>query len=197
MSASGALRTLALCACSCMLGLASCDPASKPSPNSSPASSDASPSGVEGHDHDCQKAHPPPKPEPAVTATSLSPEARERLTTLRVSAHVGAVILRRQGSTWVMAGQSGCTVPPSRVERALDNLAGLSAVPTNERPVDGSSFELQLVALADEERLLHFEIAGGSDDGDLVQLNDDSTYRVRGLDRNLWSPLPSLWCAVP
>jgi len=181
-----------------MLALASCDPASKPASSSSPSPSDASPSGVDGHaDHDCNEAHPPPKPEPAVTATSLSPNARERLTTLRVSAHVGAVILRRQGSSWVTAGENGCTVPPSRVERALDNLSGLSAVPTDERPADGSSFELQLVALVDEERVLHFEIAGRSDDGDLVQLNDDSMYQVRGLDRDLWSPLPSVWCSFP
>jgi hypothetical protein len=198
MSAAGALRTLALCACSCMLGLASCDPASKPSSSSSPSASDASLSAVDGHaDHDCEVAHPPRKPEPAVTATALSPDARQRLTTLRVSAHVGSVILRRQGSSWVTAGQNGCTVPPSRIERALDNLASLKAEPTAERPVDGNSFELQIVAQVGEERALYLDVADHGERGDLVQLVDGSTFRVRGLERELWSPNPRDWCGDP
>jgi hypothetical protein len=114
-----------------------------------------------------------------------------------VSAHLGSVTLRKRGSSWVSAGDSGCTVPARRIEQALDNLAGLRAVKTEEQPADGRAFELQIVALMGEEIALHLEIAGRDDAGDLGQLFDGSRVKLRGLDRNLWSPRPADWCQEP
>jgi hypothetical protein len=145
--------------------------------------------------HDCRSAHPEREPVAAATATALRPDARRRLTTLRISAHKGSVILRKKGATWVALGHDGCAVPPGRIERALDNLESLKAAPTSARPADGDSFELQITAQIGEERALHFDIADRNDQGDLIQLNDHSTFRLRGLDRRLWSPHPKDWCA--
>jgi hypothetical protein len=107
------------------------------------------------------------------------------------------VTLRKRGSSWVSSGENGCTVPARRIEQALDNLAELKAVKTEEQPADGRAFELQIVALMGEEIALHLEIASRDDAGDLVQLFDDSRVRMRGLDRNLWSPRPEDWCKEP
>src|SRR5689334_16739564 len=50
----------------------------------------------EGHAHSPEgPTHPP------TTATVLSRKERDRLTTLRVMAHVGSVIIRKEGSAWV------------------------------------------------------------------------------------------------
>jgi hypothetical protein len=85
-------------------------------------------------------------------------------------------------------------VPARRIEQALDNLAELKAVRTEEQPADGNAFELQIVALMGEEIALPLEIADRDNAGDLVHLLDDSRVRLRGLDRNLWSPRPADWC---
>jgi hypothetical protein len=124
----------------------------------------------------------------------LSAEARGRLTTLRIAAHVGSVIIRKEGSDWVLAGDQGCSVPTAQIERALDNLTTLKAVPTNEPTPQGSAFELQLVVLVDQERVIYFEIADRNERGDLVSLMDDSLVRLQGFDRALWSPHPADWC---
>jgi hypothetical protein len=116
------------------------------------------------------------------------------VTTLRISAPVGAVILRRRENGWVAAGQDGCTVPASRIERALDNLTNLKAETTGDRAVEGNSFELQIVVEIGQERALSLDVAGRGERGDLVQLVDGSTLRVRGLERELWSPHPRDWC---
>jgi hypothetical protein len=113
---------------------------------------------------------------------------------VRVSAHAGGVILRKRGSSWVTAGDGGCTVPAPRMEEALDNLAQLKAIKTEERPDGGQAFELQIVALMGEAIALQLEVAGRRNTGDLVQLHDDSRVRLRGLDRGLWSPRPADWC---
>jgi hypothetical protein len=128
---------------------------------------------------------------------ALRADDRPKLTKILVMAHVGSVILRREGSTWVTAGDHGCTAPPSRIQRALDNLSSVTAIPSDEKPTSGSVFELQIMALMGEERAIHFEIADRNEQGDLVQLFDASTYRVQGLDRSLWSPRPEDWCKEP
>jgi len=86
-------------------------------------------------------------------------------------------------------------VDGARIERALDNLSATTAVSTSERPASGDDFELQLVAQIGQERALHFDIAGRSDGTDLIQLADHTTHRLSGLDRDLWSPDASVWCA--
>ncbi len=183
------------------LPLANCDRAPEgrdASPVSSFAPAAAPPHAADAHaDHDCRTAHPPYVPPAGPPAIALSATARRDVTTLRISAHVGSVILRRGETGWVAAGQNGCPVPASRIERALDGLSSLKAEPTSERPVDGNSFELQIVAQIGEERALSLDVAGHGERGDLVQLVDGSTLRVRGLDRNLWSPNPSDWCGAP
>ena len=128
---------------------------------------------------------------------ALGAKARRDLTTLRISARVGAVILRRGETGWATAGQNGCTIPASRIERALDNLTSLKAEPTGDHPVDGNSFELQIVAEIGQERALYLDLAGHGERGDLVQLIDGSTLHVRGLERELWSPNPRDWCMDP
>jgi hypothetical protein len=145
---------------------------------------------------DCRPAGPPAAP-PGPPHTSLSANARERLTTLRVSAHVGSVILRRRATGWFTSGENGCRVPASRMKRALDDLTSLKAEPTSERPANGQSFELQIVAEMGEERALYLDVAGRGERDDLVQLIDGSTIWLRGLERDLWSTNPRDWCADP
>jgi len=107
---------------------------------------------------------------------------------------VGSVILRKRGSSWVTAGDSGCTVPARRIDRALDELGRLEAKKTDEQPENGESFELQIVALMDEEIALQLDIAKSNDGEALVQLFDGSRVKMRGLDRNSWSARPTDWC---
>src|SRR5690242_7858160 len=58
------------------------------------AASAAEPS--EGH-----PPRPPRPPPPGASATALRSDFRARLTGLRVSAHVGSVIIRKRGDTWI------------------------------------------------------------------------------------------------
>lgn len=148
------------------------------------------------HDEGEHDAHPPSLPPQVATATALTADARSKLTTLRVMAHVGAVIVRKEHGNWLVSGPNGCRVAPARIERALDNLAGLRSEPTTEQPRDGSEFELQVIAQIGQERALHFDMAGRVAGRDLVQLGDYSTYWISGFDRDLWAPDASAWCAA-
>ena len=193
---------VAVLACTALaMLLGSCDRAPEArdvSPVSSSTPAAAPSSAADAHaDHDCRTAHPPYVSPAGPPAVALSAKVRRDVTTLRIFAHVGAVILRRGETGWVAAGQSGCPVPVSRIERALDNLASLKAEPTGDRPVDGNSFELQIVAEIGKERALSLDVADHGERGDLVQLVDGSTLRVRGLERELWSPNPRDWCVDP
>jgi len=168
-----------------------------PAPASSgpaPSAPAASASAADEHaEHDCRTAHPVERPKVS-KATALTKEARRNLTTLRISAHIGAVILRKQESGWILAGYD-CALPASRVERALDNLERLKAVRTDEQIPSGAGLDLQIVAQIGEERALYLEVAKrDARGGDLVQLFDDSRYRIQGLDRELLSPHPQAWC---
>jgi hypothetical protein len=96
-----------------------------------------------------------------------------------------------------MLGRDGCSVPLPRLERAFDNLARVRAVSTDDPRPDGTAFQLQISLLIDEERVLHLEIADRNEEGDLVQLADNSLVRLQGLDRALWSPHPVDWCRKP
>ena len=196
------LDLVAFLACMVLsVSFASCDRAPEArdaSPVSSSTPTAGPSSAADAHDdHDWRTAHPPYVPPAGPPAVALSAKVRRDVTTLRIFAHVGAVILRRGETGWVAAGQNGCSVPASRIERALDDLASLKAEPTSERPVDGNSFELQIVAQVGEERALSLDVAGHGERGDLVQLVDGSTLRVRGLERELWSPNPRDWCVDP
>jgi hypothetical protein len=146
---------------------------------------------------DEHEAHPTHVMPPVPTVTSLSDAARAGLTAVRVSAHQGSVIIRKEHDGWVLAGARGCTVAPARMDSAFDNLGALKAVATSERPADGAVFELQIVALSGEERTLHFDVADRKDGRDLLQLPNQATYRLQGLDRELWSPDPQAWCGAP
>jgi hypothetical protein len=145
-------------------------------------------------DTDLEHAHEESTGRPRAPVTAaLSPSDRDELTTLRVSAHVGSVIIRKRDDAWVVAGRR-CTVPGSRIQAALADLVGLESTPSNEPIPVGSEFELQVDALVGERQALHLELARRDADGDLVRLLDDSTVRLRGLDRALWSPEPEAWC---
>jgi hypothetical protein len=155
----------------------------------------ASATGV--HDEHEEETEHPAQPRPPVpTATSLSDDARHSVSVLRIFAHSGAVIIRKSDAGWSIAGPQGCQVSPGRIERALNNLSSLTAVPSDEHPADGSDFDLQIVAQSGEERVLHFDIAGRRDGKDLIQLLDRSTFRVSGLDRELLSAEPLVWCSA-
>jgi hypothetical protein len=125
----------------------------------------------------------------------LNAGVRAGLTTIRVTAHVGSVLIYKEGNAWVMHGRDGCTVPTARVDRALDSLEQLRAVATNEPVPDGMSFELQITLLNGEERKVNLDVAARHEDGDLARLENDSMVRVQGLDRGLWSPHPANWCS--
>jgi hypothetical protein len=147
--------------------------------------------------HGEEDAHPPSSPPQVATATALAPDARVKLTTLRVMAHVGAVIVRKEQGEWVVGGANGCRVPQARIESALDNLASLRSEPTADRPQNGAEFELQVIAQIGQERALHFDMAGRVGERDLVQLGDYSTYWISGFDRALWTPDARAWCTTP
>jgi len=133
----------------------------------------------------------------AASPSALTAERRARLTTIRVSAHVGNVIIRREANAWVISGPDGCSVRSARLERALDNLSVLKAVPTNEPVPDGTAFQLQITVLVGEEPAVHLEIADHNATGHLTRLNNDSMVRIQGLDVGLWSPHPADWCNGP
>ncbi len=171
-----------------------------PAPSAAASSAAASISAVPAivvDEHGDEDAHPPREPPQVSTATALSAESRGKLTTLRVMAHEGAVIIRKEQGGWVISGPNGCRVPPARIERALDNLAALQSERATERPRSSRAFELQVVVQIDQERALHFDMAGRVAGRDLVQLGDYSTYWISGFDRELWAPNARVWCAGP
>lgn len=129
--------------------------------------------------------------------TALSVDRRAHLTTIRVSAHIGSVIIRRKADGWVISGADGCSVPPARLERALDNLMVLKAVPTNAAVPEGTAFQLQIDVLVGEKPALHLELADRNETGHLTRLDNDSMVRIQGLDLGLWSPHPADWCKQP
>lgn len=149
------------------------------------------------HEHGTSAREPGPRRPAGPPAIALTPRARAALTAVSVSAHAGSVLIRKEGSAWVMRGRGGCSVPLSRVERALDSLARLRAVATNAPVPDGRAFQLQITLLIDQERAIHLEVADRTHEGDLARLDDDSMVRVQGLDRKLWSPHPADWCREP
>lgn len=149
------------------------------------------------HNHGSSATGPGAQRPAGPPAIALNPEVRGELTTVSVSAHVGSVIIRKEGSAWVMPGRNGCSVPLARIERAFDNLAQLRAASTNQPVPDGSAFRLQISLLIGEERTIHLEVADRNEDGDLARLENDSMVRVQGLDRGLWSPHPVDWCHKP
>ena len=59
---------------------------------------------------------------------------------------------------------------------------------------EGFVVQLQIEVLISGRSALHFEIVDRNADGDLVRLLDDSTVRMKGLDRKLWVPDPMAWC---
>jgi hypothetical protein len=187
-------RAVGLCALFC-----ACNKAPAPSTgprDAAPSAAAVATSDPHAEDDCTEGAHPAPSAQAAPTATSLSAQARERVTSLRISAHAGSVIVRKTEQGWLLAGPQGCAVPGARMEAAFQALSALRVEPTDERP-GRDDFELQIVVLSGKERLLHFEVAGRKEGRDLVQLFDGSTIRVRGLDRELLSADPRAWCADP
>jgi hypothetical protein len=104
------------------------------------------------------------------------------------------VSIWKEENAWVLPGRDGCSVALPRLERAFDNLARVRAVSTNEPRPAGTAFRLIITLFIGEERALHLEIADRNEEGDLVQLADNSLVRLQGLDRALWSPHPVDWC---
>lgn len=182
-----------------MLAACSCEATKEAAPASIVSvQATASLAATHVHSEDCSLDHGGSAGRaPPTRARSLTEEGRKRLTALRVSAHVGSVSIRKHDGVWKVTGRNECLVPTERMERALEQLSELRSLPTTERPLDGRSFELQIVALAGEERVLHLDVADRAAEGDLVQLPDSTTYRVQGLDRELWSPRPLDWCTEP
>lgn len=168
-------------------------PEERPAPSPSAAASASAPhDDHEQCSHDV--AHPAHPRQPVATATALSAEARGKVTTLRVMAHSGAAIIRKDGAAWKIGGTE-CEVDTARIDRALDNLTTLVASPTSDRPAGAAAFELQIVVQSGEERVLHFDVAHRAGGKDLVQLADDSGFWISGLDRQLWTADPRVWCA--
>ena len=166
-------------------------PEVSPSATAPSAASD----GVDHSTHDCTlHSEPRPPPPPGASATALKRADFDKLTTIRVSAHVGSVMIRKQGDDWVLSGKRGCTVPAKLVRRALDNLASLSAKPSDHSLLAGSPFVLQIDVLMNEISEIHFQIAEAAGDGDVVRLMDGSVHVLYGLDHDLWVPKPTAWC---
>lgn len=196
-------RTFRVCAV-CAMAVVGCHSAkSKQGAPVASASASSHPNvaGAGGSGHDPSPGSPPetsggegPK---VASPAALSPERRALLTTIRVSAHLGNVIIRREAGEWVISGEDGCTVRRARIERALDNLTRLKAVPTNEPVPEGSAFRLQITVLVGEQPAVHLELADQNAVGHLARLDNDSMVRIQGLDVGLWSPQPADWCKPP
>jgi hypothetical protein len=185
------------------MSLANCQ-SSKPKGGASVASAAPSPEAPtagggaeESADHGHHAAGGAGDEAAVASPSALNSQFRAQLTTLLISAHVGSVIARREGGSWVISGNDGCAVDAARMKRALDNLTTLKAVTTNEAVPDGRAFQLQISALVGEKRVVHLELADRNVSGDLARLDDDSMVRIRGLDLGLWSPHPSDWCRKP
>ena len=133
----------------------------------------------------------------SASPSKLSADARAKLTTIRVSAHEGYVIARREPEGWVISGPGGCTVRAERIDRALHNLSVLKSVPTTEAVPHGTAFQLEISVLVGEQLAVHLELADRNETGQLARLVDDSRVRVQGLDLMLWSPQPADWCKGP
>lgn len=172
--------------------LGACDKEHSPSSAPPATSPSAATTASDPHaEHDCSVAHPQPAPQAIATATKLSDEARSRADTLRISALVGSVIVRKTEQGWLVSGPHGCTVSEARMAQVFKSLSALSAEATDERP---AQFELQIVVLHGQERLLHFDVGGRNSGRDLVQLTDASAFHISGLDRALLSADPRAWC---
>jgi hypothetical protein len=185
-----------LLALSCA-ALSACD-SKKSAPPAASGTARAASSGQHSDPDADSSGHGPGLRRPAgPPSIALNAQVRADLTAISVSAHVGSVVIRKEGGSWVMGGPSGCSVPLPRIERALDSLARLHAVPTSEPVPDGMDYQLQITLLTGDERAVQMDVAARNDDGDLVRLDNDSMVRVQGLDRGLWSPHPPDWCPRP
>ena len=79
----------------------------------------------------------------------------------------------------VHTGEHETPQAPTLVERAERGAPGLMTVIEGHAPYHPT------------------DVGGHGEGGDLVQLIDGSTSRVKGLDRELWSPNPRDWCVDP
>lgn len=148
----------------------------------------------DGHsEHDCA-SHAAPKPHPGASATSLQSHDALRADKIRVSAHQGGALLRKQGGAWNLVGKRGCRVADETVSRALANLSQLTVGKQLPSWPAAAPFELQLDVTSGDETLLHLELSPRRDDVDMVQLLGGDVFELRGLDRNLWSSEAATWC---
>jgi hypothetical protein len=172
--------------------LGACQPAAQGNDDGAPQGSSFVPEGALGS-ASAEHTHGE-RPRSGTSATVLASTERDEVTKIRVSAHVGSVTVRKERGEWVLAGQPGCAVAPARVQEALDNLVGLESTPSDDPLPPGTRFELQIDVLAEERQMVHFEVASRNAAGDLVRLRDDSTVRLKGLDRALWTTEREAWC---
>lgn len=146
---------------------------------------------VHEEDHDCSLHSPAPRGPVAPSATTLSPEARAKVTMLQVLAHGSAVIVRKAFDGWVMGGPNGCAVSSQRVQRALDSLSSLAVVPSNDPP---RQHDRQIILLDESQVLLQYDVGVGAGGADPARLPDGSVVELRGLERALLSSQPADWC---
>jgi hypothetical protein len=158
---------------------------------SSPSGAPPPPSAAAHEEHDCRSHSPQRHGPPAPSATKLSPRDRARVTSVQVLAHGSAVIVRKQGDGWVMAGPSGCAVSSQRVQRALDNLSSLKVVASGAPP---SQDDRQIILLSDSDVLLQYDVGVGAGGADPARLPDGSVVQLHGLHRGLLSSQPDDWC---
>lgn len=155
-------------------------------------------SSTEHSDHDC-RVHAPAlrAAPPGASATALRPEDVPVITKIRVSAHAGGVLLRKQDGAWLSGGKNACTVAPERMTAALTNLSKLTVDSRQPSWPPEVNFELQIDVLMGEEHAVHFEIGRRQGHTDLVKLLSGDVVELRGLDRGLWSSDPTVWCSKP
>jgi hypothetical protein len=149
------------------------------------------------HADEAHDDHPKGMPPTAPATVRLRADAIEQVTTIRVMAHVGSVIIRKQGADWVTGGAKGCIVPPARIARALTDLTTLEATSVTDSPTKGNAIGMQIAVTTGRKLVLNLDVLEHGAEGDLVRLGDDSMHRVRGLDRGLWVPDAGAWCAGP
>lgn len=155
-------------------------------------------SAAEHAEHDCRShAVPPAPPPPGFAATALHLKDLAAVDSVRVSAHVGGVTLRKRDGVWRTSGKRGCVVPPSRVTQALSNLTQLTVEGRRESWPSDAPFELQVDVLVGQDPLIHFEVGQRKGNTDLVQLLNGDVIELRGLDRQQWSVEPAAWCLGP
>ncbi|HEY6079363.1 MAG TPA: hypothetical protein VIW29_11200 [Polyangiaceae bacterium] len=171
---------------------------SAPAASASPADF-SNPSSLFQQEAEHQREHAAerPAPRPAPSSVALSKVARAELTSLHVSSLKDGVMLEKVGDAWQTKYTPRCLVDERMLSAALDNLASLTRSETGQRVISGPDFVLSIVARAGLAKLLVLDVGPATQQGQLMQLGDGSTWDVKGFKPALFPADSRAWCRKP